>query len=103
MTDVSKTPEQRAADRLADAIIKNVNGCTGAQVAVAAFASANKAEAALQGLVRLLVHKGILSHADLGDSMAWGYDERAQQLLAQSEKGSIIATPPPAPHARGSN
>jgi len=104
MTDAKKTPEQRAADRLADAIIKYLNdGCTGQQIAVASFATANRAEAALQGLIRLLVHKGVFSRSDLGDSIAWAMDERAAQLGAMAEKGSSILLPPPAPHARGSN
>lgn len=104
MADITKTPEQRAADRLAAAIIKYLNeGCTGQQIAVAAFATANRSEGSLQGLIRLLVHKGILSSAELGDSIAWALDERAVQLGAQSEKGASILLPPPAPHARGSN
>jgi hypothetical protein len=102
MTDQPKTPEQRAADRLADAIIKYISdGCTGQQIAVAAFATANRSEGSLQGLIRLLCHKGILSRADLGDSIAWALDERAAQLGAQAENGSSILLPPPAPHARG--
>lgn len=102
MTD--KTPEQRAADRLAEAILNYLNdGCTGQQIAVASFATANRSEAALQGLIRLLVHKGIFSRADLGDSIAWAMDERAVQLGAMNEKGGSILLPPPAPHARGSN
>lgn len=103
MTD-QKTPEQRAADRLAAAIIEYLNdGCTGQEIAVAAFATANRSEAALQGLIRLLVHKGMFSRAELGDSIAWAMDERGAQLGAQAEKGSSILLPPPAPHARGSN
>lgn len=98
----TKTPEQLAADRLADAIIQNINGCTGQQVAVSAFATANRSEGTLQGLIRLLVHKGIFSRADLGDSIAWALDERATQLRAQAEKGSILL-PTAAPNARNSN
>lgn len=97
-----KTPEQRAADRLADAIVQHINGCTGQQVAVSAFATANRGEGTLQGLIRLLVHKGVFSRAELGDSIAWALDERTGELTENADKGNILL-PTLAPRARGSN
>lgn len=102
MTDPTKTPEQLAANRLAKAIRDYLGGCTGAQIAVAAFANSNRSEATLQGLIRLLVHKGVFTRSDLGDSIAWALDQRTGELTVNAEKGSIL-TPTPAPHARGSN
>lgn len=101
MTD--KTPEQRAADRLADAIIQHINGCRGLEVAVSGFATAQRAEATLQGLIRFMVHKGIFSRADLGDSIAWALDQRTGELTVNAEDKGSILLPTPAPHARGSN
>jgi hypothetical protein len=102
MTDIAKTPEQLAADRLAQAIVNQINGCTGQQVAISSFAMANRSEGTIQGLIRLLVHKGILSRAELGDSIAWALDARACELNANADKGSILL-PTAAPHARNSN
>jgi hypothetical protein len=97
-----KTPEQLAANRLAEAIQRNVDLMHPAECAVAAFSVANRTEGALQGLIRLLVHKGILSQAELGDSIAWGMDHRTGEIDVNVEKGSILL-PTAAPHARGSN
>jgi hypothetical protein len=102
MTDVPKTPEQLAANRLAEAIVKYVNECSGVEIAVAAFATANRSEGSLQGLIRLLVHKGVLTRSELGDSIAWALDHRTAELQVNAEKGSIVLATA-APHARGSN
>lgn len=102
MTEQRLTKEQIAADELAQAIMRYINGCTGGQVAVAAFATANRSEGTLQGIIRLLCHKGLISRAELGDSIAWALNERTDQLNANAEKGSIIL-PTPAPNASNSN
>jgi hypothetical protein len=102
-TDKHETPEGRAAKECAEASRDRIEGWTGAEVAVAAFGQAQQSQAALNGLVRILLHKGILSTTDLGDSMRWAYNERADQLREQNHKevqGSAIILPPP-PTARG--
>lgn len=102
-TDPKDTPEARAAMQCAEASRERIQGWTGAEVAVAAFGQAQQSQAALNGLIRLMLHKGILSAADLGDSMRWAYEERADQLKEQKHKelnGSAIMLPPP-PTARG--
>jgi len=105
MTDQEQqdSKEGRAAKDVAQASVERIQGWKGAEVAVAAFGQAQQSQAAINGLIRLLLHKGILSAADLGDSMAWSYNERADKLRAQRDKelaGSAIILPP-APTARG--
>jgi len=103
--DKAKSKEGRAASACAAAASKAMTGMRGVDVAVAAFGQAQQSQAAINGLVRLLLHKGIISAADLGDSMAWSYREREEQLLAMADQGaandpgSAIILPPPT--ARG--
>jgi hypothetical protein len=92
------TAEQIAARACAEAARDRIQGWKGAEVAVAAFGQAQQSQAALVGLIQLLLHKGILSVAELGDSMAWAYNERAVQLREQGKKSSILL--PDAPAAR---
>lgn len=92
------TPEQIASKNCAEACVDRIQGWKGAEVAVAAFGQAQLSQGAINGLVRLLLHKGILSESELGDSMAWAYNERAAQLREQGKKSSIVL--PDAPAAR---
>jgi hypothetical protein len=95
------TPEEQlAAKALSEASMERIQGWKGAEVAVAAFGQAQQSQAALMGLIQLLLHKGILSPAELGDSMAWCYRERAHQLLAQKEGNKSPLVLPAAPAAR---
>ena len=91
-----ESPEGRAAKDCAEAARDLIQGWRGVEVAVAAFGQSQQSQAALAGLVRLLLHKGIISQTDLGDSMRWAYNERADQLRAQREKTAreIILAPP---------
>lgn len=106
MTDPSEkaTEEELAAKACADAAMERIQGWTGAQIAVAAFGQAQQSQAALIGIIELLLHQGKYSQADLGDAMAWSYRKRAHELLAQAKKqmrgeGSEILLPA-APAAR---
>lgn len=95
MTD-QKTPEEIAANRLAEEIIKYIEGVEPDHVGLAAFATANRTEATLNGLIRWMCHKGMLSRADLGDSVAWSLNERTDILRAATKKnGSAILLPQP--------
>jgi hypothetical protein len=104
MTDLSKelpenaTPEEIAARSCAEAAMHRIQGWKGAEVAVGAFGQAQQSQAAITGLIQLLLHKGLLSQAELGDSMAWAYHQRAAQLNEQAKKSSIVL--PDAPAAR---
>ena len=95
------TREEIGAKECALAAMERIQGWKGAEVAVGAFGQAQQSQAALVGLIQLLLHKGILSQAELGDSMAWAYHERASQLRVQAKKGSIVL--PGAPAARHRN
>lgn len=95
-TPAKKTPEQIAADRLAEEILKYIAGVDPDHVALSAFATANRTEATVNGLIRWMCHKGILSRADLGDSVAWALNERTDILRAAAEKnGNAILLPQP--------
>lgn len=100
MTD-QQTPEQIAADRLAEEILKYIQGCDGDHVALSAFATANRTEATLNGLIRWMCHKGMLSRADLGDSVAWALNERTDILRAAAEKNGSAILLPQATNIRG--
>lgn len=95
------TPEEIAARECALAAMGRIQGWKGAEVAVAAFGQAQQSQAAITGLIQLLLHKGILSQTELGDSMAWAYHQRAGELNKQSKKQSIVL--PAAPSARHRN
>lgn len=92
------TEEQIAAKALAEASADRIQGWKGIEAAVAAFGQSQQSQAAIVGLIQLLLHKGILSVPELGDSMAWAYNQRAIQLRAQGKKSSIVL--PDAPAAR---
>lgn len=92
------TEEELAARACAQGAMDRIQGWTGAEVAVAAFGQSQQSQAAIVGLIELLLHKGILSRDELGDSMAHGYHERAAHLREQAKKPSLIL--PGAPVAR---
>jgi hypothetical protein len=92
------TEEAIAARSCAEAAMARIQGWTGAEVAVAAFGQSQQSQAAIMGLIELLLHKGTLSQAELGDSMAHGYHQRAAELREQVKKPSLIL--PSAPAAR---
>lgn len=93
--------EEIASRETALAAMERIQGWTGAEIAVAGFGQAQQTQAAINGIIHLLLHKGLLSQADLGDSMAWAYHQRAAQLRAQAKKSSLIL--PAAPAARHRN
>lgn len=107
MTDLSKelpddaSPEAIGAKACAEASMNRIQGWKGAEVAVGAFGQAQQSQAAMIGLIELLLYKGILSQAELGDSMAWAYHKRAAQLNEQTRKASTVL--PDAPAARHRN
>lgn len=107
MADLSKelpdtaTPEEIGAKECALAAMERIQGWKGAEVAVGAFGQTQQSQAAIVGLIQLLLHKGMLSQAELGDSMAWAYHERAAQLRKQARKSVIDL--PDAPQARHRN
>lgn len=99
------TPDEvLAAKACAEAAVTRIQGWKGSEVAVAAFGQAQQTQAALIGIIEWMLHKGIATPSDLGDTMAWAYRKRAAELNAQAEKahrgesGQIIL--PDAPAAR---
>lgn len=84
MTDVQKqkTREQLAAERLTEVVRKNMDRQTAVELIEGAYVQTHLSLAAIKGLTRLLLHKGILTEIELSGSLAWAYEERTSQLMA---------------------
>ncbi len=105
--DLTTEPSEHAdeldlANRaLAKAAMERIQGWKGAEVAVSAFGQAQMCLATFNGLVQLMLHRGLFTQSDLNDAMAWAARERSAQLNVQAGKSSLIL--PEAPRARHRN
>lgn len=70
--------------QLGMALGRVIAGTRSDKAAALAYLQASIANAALQGLVNLLVHKGVLTQAQVQESLDDAYDERFKQLAGSN-------------------
>lgn len=94
-----------AGDRLEEALKKYLANEDVITISASAWVQSQLSQAALWGVIRMLVHKNVFSDAELARSLALAYDERRLRIEnAVQEKGSIVvAGAMPAVTVRGRN
>ena len=84
-----RTQEQRAADELASTVNNMLDGRRAGEIAALAALQAYMANAALQGVLELLVHKNVRAAHELAPALRHAY-QRATDKLNQNGERSII-------------
>lgn len=86
---LEKTQEQRAAEELQRMLLQKLDGRKALDIAVLAYVQAAMANAALQGLIELLVHKNVISANELSAALSRGYF-RAQAKIEAAQSPIIM-------------
>lgn len=86
---LEKTQEQRAAEELQRMLLQKLDGRKAIDIAVMAYSQAAMANAALQGLIELMVHKNMISPTELAAALSRGYF-RAQAKIEGSQSPIIM-------------
>lgn len=82
---VERTQEQRAADELVTALTNKLDGKKAVEIAAMGAVQAQMANAAVQGLIELLVHKNVIAAHELGPALRHAYNRATDKLTnAQS-------------------
>lgn len=84
--------EQKAADELQRTILAKLDGRKAIDIAVMAYVQAQMANAAVQGLIEILVHKNILAPHELAPALRRAYN-RANDKLTHRESPIILPDP----------
>lgn len=87
-----KSREQIASERLVQVALNAMNDNTVVENIEAGYVQGHLNVAALKGLTRALIHKGVFTEKFLSDSIAWAYEERASQI-ENAGKIQVAASP----------
>jgi hypothetical protein len=85
--------EQVAARRLQEVAQASMNDNSVVENIEVAYVQNQLCLAAIRGLTRLLLHKGVLSERDMMGSMAWAYEERTSQIENMGREIQIASSP----------
>lgn len=94
MSEDIKAQERLSARELQENLLRVLNSKPVDNVAVIAMLQATLVNAALQGLVELLVHKNMLTEREISIALRRGYDRSLAQLHNR-DTGTIIMPPAP--------
>ena len=89
---MQESQEARAADELQRTILSKLEGRKAIDIAVMAYVQAQMANAAVQGLIELLVHKNVIAAHELGPALRRAYN-RANDKLTHRESPIILPDP----------
>lgn len=90
-----RSQEQRAAEELMRTAHQQLDGKRAIEIAVAGSVQAAMTNAALQGLIELLVHKNVIAQHDLGPALRHAYNRANDKLLHGTSTGSSLILPDP--------
>lgn len=96
---MNNTPprEQLAADKLSRALLERMGEFEPGQVAAIAHVQSTLTNAAVQAVIELLVHKGVLSQGDFAAALQFNYNKKHDELVHRDNQ---IVMPTAAPIAR---
>lgn len=94
-----KSQEQIAAEKLSRALLERMGDFAPGQVAAIAHVQSTMTNAAVQAVIELMVHKGVISQGDFAAALQFHYNKKHDELVHRDNQ---IITPTDAPIARPS-